>query len=83
MRTAGNYLPAGPDSWNPLQWRMNRTVSLLPVMSPPLGMACGARVEDDARLRFLIAADPALPDARLTLVPATEIMGVEPIEEMR
>jgi hypothetical protein len=62
---------------------MSRTVSLLPVMSPPFGMACGARVEDDARLRFPIAANPALPAARLALVPATEIMGVEPIEEMR
>jgi len=62
---------------------MSRTVSLLLVMSPPLFTACGARAEDDAHLRFPIAANPALTAARLALIPATEIMGVEPIEEMR
>lgn len=76
-------MPAGPDSWNPLLKRMSRTVSLLPVMSPPLFMACGARAEDDAYLRFPIAGNPALTAAGLALMPATEIMGVEPIEEMR
>jgi arginyl-tRNA synthetase len=47
--------------------------------------------EDDASLRFLIATDAALTAARLALVQATatiiasglEIMGVEPVEEMR
>ena len=47
--------------------------------------------KDDASLRFLIATDAALTAARLALVQATatiiasglEIMGVEPVEEMR
>jgi len=47
--------------------------------------------KDDASLRFLIATDAALTAARLALVRATatviasglEIMGVEPLEEMR
>jgi len=47
--------------------------------------------KDDASLRFLIATDAALAAARLALVRATatiiasglEIMGVEPLEEMR
>ena len=47
--------------------------------------------KDGASLRFLIATDAALTAARLALVQATatilasglEIMGVEPIEEMR
>jgi len=47
--------------------------------------------KDDASLRFLMAADAALTAARLALVQATatilasglEIMGVEPVEEMR
>jgi arginyl-tRNA synthetase len=47
--------------------------------------------EDDASLRFLIATDAALTAARPALVQATatiiasglEIMGVEPVEEMR
>jgi arginyl-tRNA synthetase len=47
--------------------------------------------KDDASLRFLIADDSALTTARLALVQATatiiasglEIMGVEPVEEMR
>ena len=49
------------------------------------------RGKDAASLRFLIAADAALTTARRALVRATattmasgsEIMGVEPIEEMR
>jgi arginyl-tRNA synthetase len=47
--------------------------------------------KNDANLRFLIAADAALTAACLTLVQAAatimacglEIMGVEPVEEMR
>jgi arginyl-tRNA synthetase len=47
--------------------------------------------KDDASLRFLIATDAVLTAARLALVQATatiiasglEIMGVEPVEEMR
>jgi len=47
--------------------------------------------KDDASLRFLMAADAALTAARLALVQAAatiiasglEIMGVEPVEEMR
>jgi arginyl-tRNA synthetase len=47
--------------------------------------------KDDSSLRFLMAADAALTAARLALVQATatiiasglEIMGVEPVEEMR
>ncbi len=47
--------------------------------------------KDDASLRFLIATDAALTAARLALVQTTatiitsglEIMGVEPVEEMR
>jgi len=47
--------------------------------------------KDDASLRFLMVADAALTAARLALVQATatiiasglEIMGVEPLEEMR
>jgi arginyl-tRNA synthetase len=49
------------------------------------------RRKDAASLRFLIATDAALTAARLALVQATatiiasglEIMGVEPVEEMR
>jgi arginyl-tRNA synthetase len=49
------------------------------------------RGKDAASLRFLIANDAALAAARLALVQATatiiasglEIMGVEPVEEMR
>ena len=49
------------------------------------------RGKDAASLRFLIATDAALTAARLALVQATatiiasglEIMGVEPVEEMR
>jgi arginyl-tRNA synthetase len=47
--------------------------------------------KDEASLRFLVAGDAALTAARLALVQATatviasglEIMGVEPVEEMR
>jgi arginyl-tRNA synthetase len=47
--------------------------------------------KDEASLRFLVASDAALTAARLALVQATatviasglEIMGVEPVEEMR
>ena len=47
--------------------------------------------KDDPNLRFLMAADAALAAARLALLQATatiiasglEIMGVEPVEEMR
>jgi hypothetical protein len=62
---------------------MSRTVSLLLVMSPPLFMACGARAEDDAYLRFLIAANPALTGRAPRFHPGDRDHGVEPIEEMR
>jgi arginyl-tRNA synthetase len=47
--------------------------------------------KDDARLRFILAADPPLTCARLALVRATQIVvasaltviGVEPVEELR
>jgi arginyl-tRNA synthetase len=47
--------------------------------------------KDDASLRFILAGDPALTQARLALVQATafvvasglKVMGVEPVEEMR